>query len=145
AARVSGEPEATSERSLAAMLDAVGLSSDKLNAYPHHLSGGQRQRVAIARALAVSPDVIVADECVSALDVSVQSSILNLLLDLQRSRGLAYIFIGHDLAVVHHMSDRIMVMQKGEVVETGDPGSIMHNPSHPYVRELIESVPSLNP
>jgi len=143
AARVSGDPDATSERALVAMLDAVGLSRDKLNAYPHHLSGGQRQRVAIARALAVSPDVIVADECVSALDVSVQSSILNLLLELQRSRGLAYIFIGHDLAVVHHMSDRIMVMQKGEVVETGDPGSIMRNPSHPYVRELIDSVAGL--
>lgn len=144
AARVSGEADATSDRSLTAMLDAVGLSSDKLDAHPHHLSGGQRQRVAIARALAVSPDVIVADECVSALDVSVQSSILNLLLELQRSRGLAYIFIGHDLAVVHHMSDRIMVMQKGEVVETGDPGQIMRNPSHPYVRELIDSVPSLH-
>lgn len=145
AARVSGDPEATSERALAAMLDAVGLSSDKLNALPHHLSGGQRQRVAIARALAVNPEIIVADECVSALDVSVQSSILNLLLDLQRSRGLAYIFIGHDLSVVNHMSDRIVVMQKGEVVETGDPGDVLRNPSHPYVRELIESAPGLHP
>lgn len=144
AARVSGDPEATTDRALAAMLDAVGLSSDKLNALPHQLSGGQRQRVAIARALAVNPEVIVADECVSALDVSVQSAILNLLLELQRSRGLAYIFIGHDLSVVHHMSDRIVVMQKGEVVESGDPADVLHNPNHPYVRELIESAPGLH-
>jgi peptide/nickel transport system ATP-binding protein len=144
AARVSGDPEATTDRALVDMLDAVGLSSDKLNALPHHLSGGQRQRVAIARALAVNPEIIVADECVSALDVSVQSAILNLMLDLQRSRGIAYIFIGHDLSVVHHMSDRIMVMQKGEVVETGDPADVLRNPSHPYVRELIESAPGLH-
>ncbi len=131
------------EQRLVSLLDAVGLSVDKLDAYPHQLSGGQRQRVAIARALAVSPRVIVADECVSALDVSVQSSILNLLLDLQRQRGLAYVFISHDLSVVHHMSDRVMVMKSGRVVEAGPATEILRMPQHPYTRELIASVPGL--
>lgn len=139
AARVSGDPEAVTATALEGMLDAVGLSAEKLDAFPHQLSGGQRQRVAIARALAVSPSVIVADECVSALDVSVQSSILNLLLELQRARGLALIFIGHDVAVVHHMSDRIMVMRHGEVVETGPASEVINTPRHPYVRELVAS------
>lgn len=139
AARVSGNPDAVTPTALEGMLNAVGLSTEKLNAFPHQLSGGQRQRVAIARALAVSPSVIVADECVSALDVSVQSSILNLLLELQRARGLALIFIGHDVAVVHHMSDRIMVMRHGEVVETGPASEVIGAPRHPYVRELVAS------
>ena len=123
------------------MMEAVGLSREKLDAYPHQLSGGQRQRVAIARALAVSPRVVVADECVSALDVSVQSSILNLMLERQRELGLAYVFISHDLSVVHHMSDRMIVMRSGRIVEAGNPSEIMRNPQDPYTRELIASVP----
>lgn len=123
------------------ILDAVGLSREKLDAFPHQLSGGQRQRVAIARALAVEPKVVVADECVSALDVSVQSAILNLLLDLQRDRGLAYLFISHDLSVVRHMSDRIVVMKAGRVVEEGAADAVIGQPNHPYTRELVGSIP----
>jgi len=141
AARVAETPPADMHASLAAMMEAVGLSREKLDAYPHQLSGGQRQRVAIARALAVSPKVIVADECVSALDVSVQSSILNLMLERQRELGLTYVFISHDLSVVHHMSDRMIVMKSGRIVEAGNPSEIMRNPRDPYTRELIASVP----
>ena len=141
AARVAEHPPADIQGSLARMMEAVGLSREKLDAYPHQLSGGQRQRVAIARALAVSPRVVVADECVSALDVSVQSSILNLMLERQRELGLAYVFISHDLSVVHHMSDRMIVMRSGRIVEAGNPSEIMRNPQDPYTRELIASVP----
>ena len=141
AARVAENPPADLQTSLGHMMEAVGLSRDKLDAYPHQLSGGQRQRVAIARALAVSPKVVVADECVSALDVSVQSSILNLLLERQRDLGLAFVFISHDLAVVHHMSDRMIVMKSGRIVEAGNPAEILRNPGDPYTRELIASVP----
>jgi ABC-type glutathione transport system ATPase component len=141
AARVAGDAPADMQAILGRMMEAVGLSRDKLDAYPHQLSGGQRQRVAIARALAVSPKIVVADECVSALDVSVQSSILNLLLERQRELGLALLFISHDLAVVHHMSDRMIVMKSGRIVEAGNPAEIMRNPADPYTRELIASVP----
>ncbi|GIK82661.1 MAG: hypothetical protein BroJett024_37660 [Alphaproteobacteria bacterium] len=143
AARVAGTDARGMETRLIELLDSVGLSREKLDAYPHQLSGGQRQRVAIARALAVSPRVIVADECVSALDVSVQSSILNLLLDLQRRHGLAYIFISHDLSVVHHMSDRVAVMKSGRIVEQGRAAAVLRNPTQGYTRELIASVPGV--
>ena len=143
AARVAGVGKRNMEDRLIELLDAVGLSREKLDAYPHQLSGGKLQRIGIARALAVSPRVIVADECVSALDVSVQSSILNLLLDLQRNHGLAYIFISHDLSVVHHMSDRVAVMKSGRIVEEGETAAVLGNPSHEYTRELIASVPGL--
>jgi len=143
AARVGGTTPREMETRLVELLKWVGLSREKLEAFPHQLSGGQRQRVAIARALAVSPRIIVADECVSALDVSVQSSILNLLLDLQRQHGLAYIFISHDLSVVHHMSDRVAVMKSGSIVEEGPAGGVLRHPAHEYTRELIASVPGM--
>jgi ABC-type glutathione transport system ATPase component len=141
AALVAQSGRSRIEERVRGILDAVGLSPEKLDSFPHQLSGGQRQRVAIARALAVEPKVVIADECVSALDVSVQSAILNLLCDLQRERGLAYLFISHDLSVVRHMSDRILVMKSGQVVEEGEADAVISQPSHPYTRELVNSMP----
>lgn len=125
------------------MLEAVGLGAAFRNRYPHELSGGQQQRVAIARALVLEPDVIVADEPVSALDVSVQSKIINLLLDLQQQRGLSYLVISHDLGVVERMADRILVMYLGKVVEEGPAAEVLHNPKHPYTKALIGSTPKI--
>ena len=124
-----------------AMIDKVGLSADAFGKYPHEFSGGQRQRIAIARCLTMKPEIIVCDESVSALDVSVQATVLNLLLDLQEEFGLTYVFISHDLAVVKYMADEILVMSAGEVVEQGLSDDIYARPQHPYTQQLLGAIP----
>lgn len=127
------------------LIDQVGLSSDSLIKFPHEFSGGQRQRIGIARAISLRPELIVCDEPVSALDVSVQSKILNLLLDLQEQLGLTYLFISHDLSVVHHLSDQIAVMYLGKIMEIADASTIYRNGCHPYTKALLSSIPIPDP
>jgi len=127
------------------LLEQVGLSAAMADRHPHEFSGGQRQRISIARALALEPKFIVADEAVSALDVSVKAQVSNLLLDLQQQHGLAYLFISHDMAVVERMSHRVAVMFLGEIVEIGPRAAIFENPQHPYTRRLISAVPIPDP
>lgn len=128
-----------------ALLERVGLRADQAQRFPHELSGGQRQRVGIARALALSPRVIVADEPVSALDVSVRAQVVNLLSDLRDDMGLALLFISHDIGLVAHISDRIAVMYLGEIVEIGETAQVLGNPQHPYTRGLLDAVPKTHP
>jgi peptide/nickel transport system ATP-binding protein len=126
------------------LLDRVGLASNAGNRYPHQFSGGQRQRIVIARALAVQPQFVVCDESVSALDVSVQAQVLNLLNALKRDLGLTLLFISHDLSVVRYMSDRILVMKAGAIVESGAAEEIYYRPKHPYTQQLLAAVPKIN-
>jgi peptide/nickel transport system ATP-binding protein len=127
------------------LMRRVGLSKEQLDRYPHEFSGGQRQRICIARALALKPDLIIADESVSALDVSVQARVLALLRELQQEMGMAYLFISHDMAVVDTISDRVAVMYLGQIVEMGSRAQVFSNPQHPYTRRLIDAVPVPDP
>ena len=127
------------------ILETVGLSREHAHRYPHEFSGGQRQRIGIARALIMNPSFIIADECISALDVSIQAQVVNLLKKLQKDRDLTYIFIAHDLSMVKYISDRIAVMHHGRIVEIGTADEIYHNPIHPYTQSLLSAVPHPNP
>ena len=127
------------------LLDKVGLQPEHAQRFPHEFSGGQRQRVGIARALATNPDLIICDEPVSALDVSIQAQVINLMMDLQDEFNLSYLFIAHDLSVVEHISDKIVVMYLGNIVEMGDSAEVYHHPRHPYSRALLSSVPLPDP
>src|SRR5207344_22631 len=152
-ARIVAEPlnaqgrvdAATQRRRVAETLEAVGLRAADLDKYPHEFSGGQRQRIAIARALVTRPKLIIADEPVSALDVSVQAQVLNLMQDLQDQLGVTYLFISHDLAVVDLVCDEVIVLYQGRAVEQGDPDTLFRTAAHPYTRALMQAVPQARP
>lgn len=133
------------EEKVYAVLDKVGLSREQATRFPHQFSGGQRQRVGIARALVMNPKLVIADECISALDVSIQAQVVNLMKDIQDELGTTYLFIAHDLSMVKYISDRIGVMHLGHIVETGTTDEIFGNPIHPYTRSLLSAIPHPNP
>ena len=133
------------EAKIKAILAKVGLAPEHAARYPHQFSGGQRQRVGIARALIMNPKLIIADECISALDVSIQAQVVNLMKDIQQETGTAYLFIAHDLSMVKYISDRIGVLHLGHLLETGTTEEIFENPMHPYTRSLLSAIPSPNP
>jgi oligopeptide transport system ATP-binding protein len=151
--RIVGEPLRIHEKqgrrerreAVAALLDRVGIAADTMTRYPHEFSGGQRQRIGIARALALNPDVVICDEPVSALDVSIRAQILNLLRQMQRRDGLAYLFISHDMSVIRHMSDRVAVMYLGAVVELAERARLFAAPQHPYTVALLSAIPRSHP
>ncbi|PYZ96046.1 peptide ABC transporter ATP-binding protein [Alteribacter lacisalsi] len=138
-------PKKDREDRMMELMETVGLGRHQLDRFPHEFSGGQRQRIGIARALAVDPKLIVCDESVSALDVSIQAQVLNLLKKLQKEFDLTYLFISHDLGVVRHISDRVMVMYLGKIVEIGDKKSVFDNPKHPYTKTLLSAIPVPDP
>ena len=127
------------------LLELVGLSPESIHKYPHEFSGGQRQRIGIARAIALKPKLIIADEPVSALDVSVQAQVLNFMQEIQQELGLTYLFISHDLGIIRHMCDRIGIMYKGRYVEEGTPDDIFNNPQHIYSKRLVAAIPDIDP
>ncbi|HIC92037.1 MAG TPA: ABC transporter ATP-binding protein [Syntrophaceae bacterium] len=139
------ETRKSEEQRVAELLEMVGLKPKDMYRYPHEFSGGQRQRISIARALSVNPKFIIADEPVSALDVSIQAQILNLLMELKETLNLTYLFISHDLMVVKHISDRIAVMHRGKIVETATTWELFQNPSHPYTKMLLTAIPIPDP
>jgi oligopeptide/dipeptide ABC transporter ATP-binding protein len=142
--RINGVAKSERQARALSLLEKVGLDKDAYERYPHEFSGGQRQRVVIARALTLQPELIIADEPVSALDVSIQAQVLNLFKELQSEMKLTYIFVAHDLGVVRHISDRIAVMYLGEIVEIGKVEDIYNNPQHPYTKALLSAIPRIN-
>jgi len=146
AARYHGRISHSESRTFATrLLEQVGLRTEHLNRFPHEFSGGQRQRISIARALALQPEILVCDEAVSALDVSIQAQILNLLLELQQRKGLSYLFISHDLAVIQHIADRVAVMYLGQFAEVAPREKLFQSPTHPYTQALLRAIPSDHP
>ena len=143
--RYAGASKAYQTERVRELVDLVGLKPDHLQRYPHEFSGGQRQRVGIARALIMNPKLIIADECISALDVSIQAQVVNLMKDIQQETGTAYLFIAHDLSMVKYISDRIGVLHLGHLLETGTTEEIFEHPIHPYTRSLLSAIPLPNP